>query len=52
MSMATSGQKELRRKWPVTEGLTAGTTTQEGREMSLQPQVSSKVPRRLKAGFS
>ena len=36
--MATSGEKELRRDWPNTSGLTAGTTKQEGRKPHLEPQ--------------
>lgn len=34
--MATSGQKELKTKYPVEEGLTARTTKQEGRKMDLE----------------
>lgn len=44
------GQKELKTKWPVTEGLTASTTSQTGREMSLKP-IKSLVPKRTTIGF-
>lgn len=33
---ATSGEKELRRDWPITEGLIAGTTKQEGTKPFLE----------------
>jgi hypothetical protein len=36
----TSGEKELKTNYPVTEGLIAGTTKQTGREMGLVPEVS------------
>jgi len=49
--MATSGEKEIRRFWPVEEGLTARTQTQEGRQMFLIPQLSSLVPEREKVGL-
>ena len=47
----TSGEKELRRNWPVEEGLTAGTQKQEGRESNLVPEEASLVPARLKVGL-
>lgn len=34
----TAGGKELKRNWPITEGLIAGTTKQEGTEMKLKPE--------------
>jgi len=34
----TAGEKELKRKWPIEEGLTAGTTKQEGTKPHLEPQ--------------
>ena len=37
---ATTGEKELKTKYPVTEGLTAGTTKQTGKTMNLVPQTS------------
>lgn len=36
----TAGCKELKTNWPVTEGTTAGTTKQTGKEMRLVPQES------------
>ena len=47
----TSGEKELKRNWPITSGLTAETTKQEGRQSNLVPQESSLVPEREKVGL-
>ena len=47
----TKGEKELRRTWPIEEGLEARTTKQEGRTMNLIPTKGSLYPRRLKKGF-
>ena len=44
---STSGTKELKRHWPVTTGLTAKTTKQEGRVMNLIYQKSI-YPKRMK----
>ena len=49
-SAATPGEKELRTKWPVEEGLTAGTTKQTGRVMNLIAEGSS-VPDRKTRGL-
>ena len=38
-----TGEKELRRDWPHEEGLTAGTTKQEGTKASLEPQEKSLI---------
>lgn len=55
MTYVETGRKELKTKWPHTSGLTAGTTKQTGRQMSLVPQgllgVKSTVPRKDKVGF-
>ena len=48
---STSGEKELKRHWPITSGLTAGTTKQEGRKPHLKAEVGSLVPRRKKVGL-
>ena len=48
---ATHNEKEVKRKWPVTSGLIAGTTKQEGRKYNLIPEQGSLVPRRLKIGL-
>ena len=48
--MATAGEKELKRKWPVEEGLTAGTQKQEGRQINLVATKESKVFKRNKKG--
>jgi|TARA_R100000501_G_C2567003_1_gene75392 hypothetical protein len=47
----TSSEKELKTFWPITSGLTAGTTKQEGRQSNLIPTIGSLVPRRLKVGL-
>jgi hypothetical protein len=51
MANNTKGQKELLTRWPVEEGLTAGTQKQTGRITNLIPQESSKVPKRIKVGL-
>ncbi len=35
-----SGSRFLNRKWPVEDGITAGTTTQEGHKESLEAETS------------
>lgn len=49
--MATKGDKELKRNWPVTDGLTAQTTKQEGHIEKLEAQEGSNVPRRYRMGI-
>ena len=34
----TSGTRFLKRDWPITEGLEAGTTKQEGTDITLEPE--------------
>jgi hypothetical protein len=48
---ATSGEKELKTKYPIEEGLTAGTQKQEGRQINLIAEEGSLVPQREKIGF-
>ena len=48
---ATSGEKELKRDYPVTVGTTAGTTKQEGETMNLVAEEGSLIPRRKKVGL-
>lgn len=48
---ATRGEKELKTDYPVTEGLTAGTTKQTGKEMNLIPQDRSLVREIEKVGM-
>lgn len=50
--MATSGEKELKTKWPVEKGLTAKTQKQTGRQTNLIPERGSLVPKRLKVGMT
>jgi hypothetical protein len=47
----TSGEKELRKDWPVTDGLTAETTKQTGHKEQLIAEQGSMIPKRLKAGM-
>ena len=48
---ATRGEKEIKTKWPHTSGLTAETTKQTGRKMTMIAEKGSNVPRRLKEGL-
>ncbi len=48
---ATIGEKELRRDYPHEEGLIAGTTKQEGKEMNLVAEESSIVLSRNRRGL-
>lgn len=48
---SSSGEKELKRKWPVEDGLTAGTTTQEGHIQRLIPTERSLVEDKDKVGL-
>jgi len=47
----TKGTRALSKRYPVTDGLTAETTTQEGHEEGLIPQEGSLVPKTKKAGI-
>ncbi len=47
----TTGEKELKTKWPVEEGLTARTQTQQGRQSNLIPEIASTVLQRNKVGL-
>ncbi len=47
----TIREKELKRDWPFTTGLTAETTKTSGRAMGLVATEGSFVPRRLKVGL-
>lgn len=38
---ATKGEKEIRKDWPIEEGLTAGTTKTHDRITYLQPEESN-----------
>lgn len=44
-------EKAIKRDWPIEEGLTAGTQTQEGRVTNLVPEEKSLVPEREKEGL-
>ena len=45
---ATSGEKELSKRYPVTSGITAGTTKQEGRKPLLKPEKQNLIPKRYR----
>ena len=51
----TTGEKELKTKWPITSGLIAGTTKQEGRTTNLVAEgingVKTLVARKDKEGL-
>jgi len=47
----TIGEKELKTDWPITSGLTAGTTKQEGRQSNLVAEQGSLIPKRKKVGI-
>ena len=49
-SAAGKGEKEIATRYPVTSGLVAGTTKQEGRVSNLVPR-KSLVPRKDKVGL-
>ena len=50
-SAASSGEKEIKTDWPITEGLIAGTTKQEGTKKNLEYSEYSNVPDRKKVGL-
>jgi len=39
----TGSSRFLKRNWPITDGLTAGTEKQEGRQPLLQPENSNVI---------
>lgn len=45
------GQRGIAKRYPVTEGLTAETEKQTGRQMNMLPEKGSFVPRRKKVGL-
>ena len=48
---AEHNEKEVKTRYPVDDGLEAGTNTQIGHVMNLIPQIGSKVPKRFKVGI-
>ena len=48
---STAGEKEIKTKWPITSGLTGGTTRQHGRKSALIATKGSLIPRRNKVGL-
>ena len=47
----TIKEKELKTDWPVTVGLTVGTTKQTGELMNLMPEEKSFIPARKRKGI-
>lgn len=47
----TIKEKELKTDWPVTDGLTAGTTKQTGHQENLIATEGSNVAKRKKKGM-
>lgn len=46
------GTRAISKNYPVTDGLTAETTTQTGHQERLIPQMKSNVSKKDRAGFS
>jgi len=46
----TTGEKELKRNWPVVTGLEA-IDKHEGRQINLVPEQGSLIPKRKKVGM-
>ncbi len=46
----TTGEKELKTKWPIISGLEAG-DKHEGRQVNLVAEQGSLIPRRKKVGL-
>ena len=53
VEVGTAGlkEKEIKTDWPVTEGLTAGTQKQTGRQTNLTPQKGSTIREEFKKGL-
>ena len=49
--MATAAEKEVKTNWPVEDGITAGTTTQQGHEMLMAAQDSLLVEQKDLVGL-
>jgi len=51
----THNQAEVKTRYPVTDGITSGTTTQEGHKMQLEPEghlgVKTIVEEKERVGF-
>ena len=47
----SKGTREIATRYPVTSGLTAGTTKTEGRQSNIVPTGGSFIPRRKKVGL-
>lgn len=48
---STSGEKEIKTKWPIEKGLIARTTSQTGRAMTLIAEQGSLVSKKDKVGL-
>lgn len=47
----SSGTKEIATRYPVTNGLVAGTTSQTGNEENLIPEEGTNIPFRKREGL-
>lgn len=47
----TAKTRFIKTNWPITKGLTAGTTKQTGKKMNLVPEEDSLIPEKDKAGL-
>ena len=47
----TLKEKELKTKWPITDGLIGGTTKQTGHIENLVPEEGTQVPTRYRKGI-
>ncbi len=48
---ATSGEKDIATRYPITDGIIAGTTKQKGRQSNLVPEQGSLVSRKMRIGL-
>lgn len=48
----SSGSRFLKTKWPIAEGLTAGTTKQEGNQENLIAEEADLVPQEERKGVT
>jgi len=46
------GTRFINTKWPIEDGLIAGTTTQEGHKQNLIPEESSLIEEKEKEGIN
>jgi hypothetical protein len=47
----TIKQAQLKTNYPVTDGIIARTTTQQGHKMQLEPEIKSFIPKEQRKGL-